>query len=289
MAEEELKTLMNTMFLGYKYRKLHGMLYSVDATVPLSLIKMYYSQKFDRLDVGELNKNFVERYVRNESILEGVHDKEEIKGLEVMYDEMHQMNDNEFELFSIIQLHRALYSKTEHPEFGGQFRTASARLNQCQIDTSDPDNIFMDMIALEDVVNYLKVFAVQMKYTNDYSNIKEFVKECMKLKCKLLQVHPFGDGNGRTVRCFINKLFQMAGIPPVYISKNEKEEYKTAVMEAQRYRAAGEIDDDSKYDLITGFYLYKICDSIIELDINKSVRQEKKEKNFDPKKTKKKV
>ncbi len=46
------------------------------------------------------------------------------------------------------------------------------------------------------------------------------------LKSKLLQVHSFGDGNGRVVRCFINKLFLMAGIPPVYISKNEKEEYK---------------------------------------------------------------
>lgn len=127
-----------------------------------------------------------------------------------------------------------------------------------------------------------------MRETEDYSDINLFVRECIKLKCKLIEIHPFADGNGRTTRCFINKLFEMAGIPPVYISKKEKQEYGFAMNEVLRYRPAGEINDDSKYDLITNFYLYKICDSIIELDINQRTRKERAENKYDVKRKKRK-
>lgn len=286
MPRNELESLMNTMFLGYKYRKSHDLLYSKDAAVPISLIKMYYSGLVDRLDVNEINKSFVERYIKNECFLEDVHNIGEVAGVGVMYEHMHNLDEYEFELFSIIELHKALYSKSEHPEFGGVLRNTQAVLKDCPIDVSYPDNIFMDLINLEDDFNELKKEALIMNNTQDYDNLTGFVKKCMILKSKLLQVHPFGDGNGRVIRCFINKLFLMAGIPPVYIAKDEKEEYKRTLYESQRYRNAGDIDDDSKYDQLTNFYLYKICDSIIELDINKSVREEKKYGYYEKKKTK---
>ena len=286
MLEHEIEELMVTTFLGYKYRKQHDLLYSQDAIIPSSLIKMYYSGNVKRLDVNAISKRFVERYVENESFIEGVHDKCEIEGLGVMYDRMHKMSEDEFELFSIIDLHRGLYSKSDNPDYGGKLRNSQAYLKGSQIDLSEPYDIFTDLLNLEDVFNNLKTFAIQMRETQDYSEIKTFVKECLKLKCKLIKIHPFADGNGRTTRCFINKLFEFAGIPPVYINKNEKTEYGTAMNEALRYRSAGEVDDESKYDLITGFYLYKICDSIIELDINDRTRREREEKKFDKKKNK---
>lgn len=284
MSDHELEELMVTTFLGYKYRKQHDLLYSQDARIPLSLIKMYFSGNVKRLDVNAINKRFVEKYVQNESLVEDVHDKDEVKGLAVMYDTMHKMDYQEFEMFSLLEFHRDLYSKCPNPEFGGKFRTSSAYLKGCPIDLSDPDNIFMDLINLEEVFNTLKVFASQMKELNDYSQIRTFIKECIKLKCRIIKIHPFGDGNGRTTRCFINKLFELAGIPPVYIKKEEKEEYKRAMNEALRYRNAGEADDDSKYDEIANFYLYKVCDSIIELDINKRLQKERKEASYDVKK-----
>ena len=283
MSDRDLEEVMVTTFLGYKYRKQHDLLYSQDARVPMSLIKMYYSGRVRRLDVNEVNKNFVERYVKNESLVEDVHDQDEIKGLAAMYDTMHKMSYNEFELFSLLELHRELYSKCPVPEFGGKLRQSAAYLKGCPIDLSEPDNIFMDLINIEDIVTTLKVFASQMKELNDYSEIRSFIKECIKLKCRIIKIHPFGDGNGRTARCFINKLFELAGIPPVYISKSEKEEYKSAMNEALRYRSAGEVDDDSKYDAIANFYLYKVCDSIIELDINKRLQKERGEKIYDVK------
>lgn len=43
----------------------------------------------------------------------------------------------------------------------------------------------------------------------------EYINECLKLKCHLIQIHPFQDGNGRTMRALVNMLFKVAGIPPV--------------------------------------------------------------------------
>lgn len=277
MKAKAVEEMMLTTFLGYKYRKQHNLLDFQDSIIPSSLIEMYYSGNVDRLDVNDINKRFVERYVENESFVEEVHDKWEIEGLGYMYEAMHQMSEDEFELFSIIELHRRLYTKCSIPGYGGRFRDSSAYLNGCPIDLSDPHDIFPNLIDVEDVVTGLKVFAMQMRDSDDYSQLETFIKECLKLKCRLIQIHPFPDGNGRTIRCFINKLFEMAGIPPVYISKQEKEEYRNAMNKVLGYKAAGEVDDESCYEPLVSFYLYKICDSIIELDINKRVRKEKTE------------
>ena len=285
--ELELESVINTAFLGYKYRKANDSLYSQDALVPLSLIKLYYSGKVERLGVNAINRNFVEKYIKNESLLEDVHEPDEVQGLAVMYDTMHTMPDNDFNVFSIYTLHKALYSKCAYPEFGGYLRNCPAHIDGVPIDLYPPEEIWDGLDSLEEPVESLKTFAFQMRFSRDYSAVKEFVKECIKVKCKLIKIHPFGDGNGRTARCFINKLFEMAGIPPVYIRQDEKNEYKTAMTEALRYRGADEVNDDSKYELITNFYLYKICDSIVELDINKKIRQEKKQDIYDKKKVRK--
>ncbi len=285
--ETELESVITTAFLGYKYRKANDSLYSQDALVPLSLIKLYYSGRVDRLGVNAINRNFIEKYIKNESLLEDVHDKDEVAGLAVMYETMHNMPDEDFGVFSISSFHRALYSKCQFPEFGGVLRNSPAHIEGVPIDLYPPENIFFGLDSLEEPVETLKTFAQQMRYLRDYSEVRTFVKECLKVKCKLIQIHPFADGNGRTSRCFINKLFEMAGIPPVYIRQDEKKEYKAAMNEAIRYRSAGEVDDDSKYDLITNFYLYKICDSIVELDVNRKIRQEKRQEIYDKKKSKK--
>ena len=287
--DNELESVINTAFLGYKYRKANDSLYSADALVPLSLIKLYYSGKVERLGVNAINKNFIEKYIKNESLLEDVHNKDEVAGLADMYEYMHTMADSDFGVFSIHGLHKKLYSKCEFPEFGGMLRNCPAHIDGVPIDLYPADAIWDGLDSLEEPVEMLKTFACQMRYSRDYSQVKEFVKECMKVKCKLIQIHPFGDGNGRTTRCFVNKLFEMAGIPPVYIRKDEKEEYKAAMTEALRHRSADEVDDDSKFETITNFYLYKICDSIVELDINRKIRQEKKQDMYESKKKNKRL
>lgn len=310
MINHEVEDLMVTTFLGYKYRKQHDLLYSLDGHVPISLINMYYSGQVKRLDPNSVSRGFIERYVENESVVEDVHDKDEVKGLAVMYRFMQEMDPKDVELFSLATLHRKLFSVKDETirnncemvkylgkgacskcssknecGFGGRFRNSSARLDGFPIDLCDPDCIYEELLNLEEVFNNLKINALYMRNNNDYSHIISFIRQCVILKCHLIKIHPFGDGNGRTIRCLINKLFEIAGIPPVYISKEEKTEYKRAMNEALKYRTEEEYSD-KKYNDIIGFYLYKVCDSIIELDINKRVREERENNIYDIKRKK---
>lgn len=62
----------------------------------------------------------------------------------------------------------------------------------------------------------------------------------------------------------------MAGIPPVYVTYKERDEYLDGMAKAIR-------DKDYKpdYSSIKKFYYYKICDSLVELDIIKDKRKGK--------------
>lgn len=275
----DVKDFIVTSFLGYKYRKQNDILYSVDAKTPRTLISMYYSEDVDRIDTSVINKRFVDRYIKNESAMENVHAQEEIEGLAIMYENMINTPFDEFEMFSILQMHRDLYSKCPFPEAGGKFRNRDVYLPGSGTETCNYAYIFDMMLSFEDVVNNLKRLAVYMKESGDYTNIFEYINSCVRLNCDLIKVHPFDDGNGRTIRCFTNKLFEEAGIPPVYITTAEKNDYA---------RGLNLAINEGDYSEITAFYLYKICDSIIELDINKRVRAERNTESYDVKKKNKK-
>lgn len=266
MGELNLEQILVDSFLGYKYRKYRGMLYSADANVPINLIRLYYSEDIDRANFDSLKKSFVNRYIKSESKLEDIHEKQEIEGLAEMYEYIHTIPSEEFEMFSIMQLHRKLYSKCPYPEAGGQFRKRNVYLPGTGTETCDYSFIFDEFLKYEDTVKRLMQVAKEMRESDDYTQLFRFVRECIKLKCALIKIHPFEDGNGRTVRCFINRIFEEAGIPPVYIKVNERTEYHNAMNKA---------NNEGDFDQITGFYLYKICDSIIELDINERLKVER--------------
>lgn len=67
---------------------------------------------------------------------------------------------------------------------------------------------------------------------------------------------------------------EYAGLPPIYIKLNERSEY---------HKAMNKANNENDYSLIKQFYRYKVCDSIIELDINEKLKKEsanlKRQKN----------
>ena len=110
-------------------------------------------------------------------------------------------------------------------------------------------------------INELIKEGIRLGKEIDPKNIIEYINKCIEIKCKLIKIHPFGDGNGRSIRAFINLLFRLANIPPIYIENKEREKYGVAMQ-----LAVG----DGDLSKIKQFYYYKICDSIISLDINLS-------------------
>lgn len=265
--EEMVKFLMQEAFLGYKYRKNNHKLYTTDAQIPIKLISTYYSLK-DR-DFDNMKRSFITHYIKNESALEGIdnnafHGKQEVLGLEKMYDYIHSDDiDYMFNVYTLKELHEKLCSFTEHPEYGGDFRNYDVYLPGTGNELSEWRMIRTNLNNLDGEVLSLKDIAPSVKNSNDINLLFQFIERCVILKCKLIKVHPFGDGNGRTIRGFINKLMEDAGLPPIYIKVNERTEYHEAMNKA---------NNEHDYTDIINFYLYKICDSIIELDINSRIK-----------------
>lgn len=259
-------------FLGYKYRKREKKLYNSDSEIPANLIRLYYGlNSKDTISFDTLKKTFVTRYINNESKLEGVenknaHSKVEIEGLGIMYEYIHSDDiDYMFNIYTLKELHQKLFSLTEHPECAGDFRRTDVYLPGTGTELSEWRYIRRELNDLDEEVQYLVKLADVIRLTENVDALFEYINRCIVLKCKIIKIHPFIDGNGRVTRGFINKLFEMVGLPPIYIKENERTEY---------HKAMNLANNENSYAAIQNFYLYKICDSIIELDINERIRKQ---------------
>ena len=269
--------LLIQLFLGYKYRKNNKTLYEQTAVVPTMLITLYYSLSPGEIEFDALKKNFIKKYVKNESQIEGVNDtdihgKEEIEGLGDMYEYLHSEEmEKFFSVYSLKDLHRKLFGRTPFPEYAGHYRNGPVYLKGSNVGLCDYYMVERELYALSGTIDYLHEAAKLVRGSGNASELFCFLDQVVELNCKLIWIHPFQDGNGRTVRAFINKLLEDAGLPPIYIKANERTAYHTAMNLAN-----GEEHD---FTAIKAFYRYKICDSILELDIEERYRRGNKEMN----------
>lgn len=269
MSEEEARKYIELLFEGYINRKKSKKLFDDSKIIPEIIILTYYTcikkpffnniyEEFKNKYIPE--KNFKERYLYNENKLEDVHSKEEQQGLRLVYDYIQQKdNFDDISIYTLSDIHQILYSKAPYPEFGGRYRNDERYLPNSGIDVVSPSLIVHEMNRLRDETNKLIEKGKGLGENNEPQNLITYIDKCIELKCKLIKIHPFGDGNGRSIRAFTNILFRLANIPPIYIENKERDKYGIAM------QAAIGANDMSK---IKQFYYYKICDSIISLDIN---------------------
>lgn len=133
----------------------------------------------------------------------------------------------------------------------GGLRDTNAMLYDSDIEVPEP----------REAMKYMNSFIASSKeiITNmDNMNIFDYIEEAVKITTDLIRVQPFPDGNKRTFRALLNLMLKRKKLPPIYVETEEKEEYKELLMEALK----------GKYDRINKFYFYKICNSIVELDLN---------------------
>lgn len=254
--------LISMLFADYQQRKKEDTLYSKDDYIPQNLIQIYF-QTADHLPFDEIVENFKKKYIYNENKLENVHEKEEQAGLGEVYDFVRSDKyTNCNNPFIILIIHKLLYSKCPYPEFGGAFRNNQAMIEGSDVKTSDPTHISGDVGQLMPQYNELLKMAEEIN-NNKQELIIPYIDKVLEMKCRLVEIHPFGDGNGRTMRALVNMMFKMINLPPIYVEAKEKKEYIQAMDQAIR-----EKDTSS----IKKFYYYKICDSIVELDINKRAK-----------------
>lgn len=271
--------IIQQSFLGYRWLKREKKLYEKDGLVPTELIKIYYGLNPSDIEFDKMRKCFINKYVRQESKLEGVHCKEELDGLEDMYKYLHSDElDKDFSIYSLKELNKKLFSHAPFPEYAGIYRKDPRYLPGTGLDLCDSCMIERELFFLGKDVDKLHRASKIVKQLGSIDEMMRYLDECIELKCKLIWVHPFPDGNGRTVRAFINKLLEDAGLPPIYIKDRERTEYHTAMN-----LAIGEND----YSAIKAFYRYKICDSIIELDISDRLKNSNNINDVNKRKVKK--
>ena len=257
--------VIQEMFMGYKQRKQRKQLYGVDENIPSDLIGLYY-ELGDRMEFDSLKNAFVSRYIRQESGLEEVHSPEEIEGLRAMYEYIHSdESDYMFNIYTLKELHQKLYSKAPYPEFGGTFRNDDVYLPGTGTEIAEWSMIRPMLNEIDKDVLLLWEIAPEVKECEDADIMLDYLDEVVMLGCRIIKVHPFKDGNGRSVRGFMNKMLEAAGLPPVYITVNERTEY---------HKAMNKANNDGDYTDIKKFYHYKVCDSIVELDINPRIRRQ---------------
>jgi len=276
--QKELRDLIFLMFDGYRERKRKNVLYSEKDIIPELIIKYYYSYT-TKPEFTDIFTNFKEEYIDNEDRIENeiqndFHSIIERNGLSKVYDYIHTYipNDN-LNIFLLIKLQQLLFSETPYPEYAGDFRKNPVYLPGSGVNLTEYDMIAQELTNLLPESNKIIEQGLKLgKERNPQKKNKEiinYIEKCIELNCKLIKIHPFQDGNGRTIRAFTNLMFKLANIPPVYIEYEEQQEYRKAMNKA--------IGEEHELDDIQTFYKYKICDSIIKLDLayNKAKNKEK--------------
>ena len=282
-GEEELtiEDIINITFTKYKEKKKNASFYNSDDFIPQNLIKLYFSKDANHSDFKDIVSNFKKRYLEQESKLEGVHSIEEIEGLGLVYD---YIRSDEWKkcanIYIIYLINLRLFSQTPYPEAGGKIRNSNCYLRDSSINTCPYNQIdkeiaklyfeFQELIKRGCMLGEIYATGGQNKENNE-DNLIDYINDCLKIKCKLIQIHPFSDGNGRTMRAMVNLLFKLAGIPPIYVKHVERSKYLEAM---------GKAIEEGNFDYINKFYYYKICDSILTLDVNKRIRNDVKLKQL---------
>lgn len=151
----------------------------------------------------------------------------EVCGHSTIYDYILSTEDK-ISVFSLLRLHKLLYQYSPHPEAAGVLRQTNVLVINSKFETSDYHDIITQMAALDKEVQGLLQSINQMTVT-------DYIDRVMVIHHRITLIHPFQDGNGRVSRAFVNWLFTLKGLPPVYLKQESKEIYLQALSIADRF------------------------------------------------------
>lgn len=121
-------------------------------------------------------------------------------------------------LHAILDLHRLILAKIDDAN-AGRFRTVSVRLRGSQAILPNAAKI---PSLMEGFIRWLH-----------QKNSDHPVTIAADAHYKLVSMHPFVDGNGRTARLLMNLLLMQEGYPPAIIRKEDREHYITSLEKGQ--------------------------------------------------------
>lgn len=139
--------------------------------------------------------------------LEAINHKEAILFLE----ELVKTKKFKINTFLIRQIHQLVLNKIDKDN-AGKYRVVQVKITGAIHNLPYPAQIPAEMKLFENWLSSKK----NQKDIIDYASLAHF---------KLVNIHPFIDGNGRTARLLMNLILINRGFPPTVILKNERAKY----------------------------------------------------------------
>ncbi len=146
----------------------------------------------------------------------------ETKNHEAAIHYLYRLVTKNYKLISkdILALH-GLVMRSIEDEFAGRLRNGGIRISGANF---IPPNAIKVSQLLEELIVFVAVNPVQLNV----------VEMATVFHHKFVWIHPFFDGNGRTVLLAMNLLLLKAGFPPAIILKNDRKKYYEALNQANK-------------------------------------------------------
>jgi Zn-dependent peptidase ImmA (M78 family) len=186
----------------------------------------------------------------------------EVIGHSYVYEYIADVNDCPDRL-GILHLNKTLFSLSPVVEELGKFRTIENRITGARIPTTQPHFI-------EQEIYFLCKDISELYDLRDTLSISSYLLRASCIHHKFTQIHPFEEGNGRVARAILNWLLKLKGLPPVYIDYQDKDEYVSALTQA----------DGFKYEQMHAFFLKRLLYSFIKINDEFSILLEDEYSNI---------
>jgi Fic family protein len=121
----------------------------------------------------------------------------------------------------ILQLHALVLDKIDK-NIAGTYRTSGVRISGANF--TPPDALFIEEL-LDELITW---------YTIEAKDMHPVIKASI-FHHRFVWIHPFYDGNGRTIRLLYNLLLMNEGYPPAIILKVDRKKYYAALNLANTY------------------------------------------------------
>ena len=173
----------------------------------------------------------------------------QVLGHAAMYDFIFE-TQNKLSIYKIQDLNRQLYQFAPYPEAGGVYRQENNMITGAEFETVDYSQVVQSIINLDSVVRELLLNIDTLEYS-------EFIEKTVAIHHRITVIHPFRDGNGRSSRAFLNWMFRLKGIPPIYIKFPEKDDY---------YDGLKDVDENGDYRRLYKVFLKEVIRSAMQLN-----------------------
>jgi Fic family protein len=154
--------------------------------------------------------------VKGKSLREHFETHNHDKAIDYLYSIIN--DDYKLRSIDILSLHGFVLRSIED-NFAGRIRNGGVRITGANF---TPPNANKVSDLLDELIDFINTNPLQL---ND-------IELATVLHHKLVWIHPFFDGNGRTVRLAMNLLLMRAGFPPAIILKNDRKKYYEALNQA---------------------------------------------------------